>query len=449
VIYPLKDAPLRRSTLHVLADLQGSERLPRAELEHLRAQRLSRLVRHAVRHVPYYRELFREHGLHAEDVTTPADLARIPVLTKEIARSRRADLISLEQPKGHVQMLYTSGSTGEPLAVLGDPLELSYHLANQLRGKSWHGIEIGDPEVRVWHDPRAYVQPTIRSRAFWTASAFKDQLLNIRTVAATDLSAREFDEWERVVRRTRPVSIYGYAASIYFFARYLHERGGPTPHVPTVIVAAEKIQPDQKNVIAEVFDANAVEEYGSAECGVMAFECEQGRLHTSDESVILEISDPGPDGTGELLVTSLTNHSMPLIRYRLGDVAALSNETCSCGRSLGLMRHVVGRTTDYLVDARGKAVHPARLTLFLQRLEPIARYRVVQPALGRIEFVAQTTRDLTSHEVTVILRAFHEALGDDTEVTIRRVASLPLGARGKHRFLVSHVPEADRQGGWL
>jgi phenylacetate-CoA ligase len=449
VVYPLKDAPLRRSTLRLLAELQASERLPRDELEQLRAQRLARLVRHAYEHVPYYRELFRQHGLRPEDVSQPSDLARLPVLTKEIARSRRADLIATKQPKGYVQMLYTSGSTGEPLAVAGDPLELSYHLANQLRGKSWHGIEIGDPEVRIWHDPRAYVRPTFQSRAFWTASALKDRLLNIRTVAATDLSAPELDDWERVVRRVRPVAIYGYAASIYFFARYLHERGGPEPpHVPTVILAAEKIQPDQKSVVAEVFGANVVEEYGSAECGVMAFECEQGGFHTSDESFVLEVSGAGPDGTGELLVTSLTNYSMPLIRYRLGDVAALSDETCPCGRSLGLMRHVVGRTTDYLVDARGDAVHPFRLMLFLQRFEAVARYRVVQPAVGKVEFVVQTTRELAPDEVSAILRAFHEALGRDTEVTIRPVASLPLGARGKHRFLASLVPEGDRRGGW-
>lgn len=449
VVYPLKDAPLRRSTLRLLAELQASERLSRSELEQLRAQRLNRLVRHACAHVPYYRELFRKHGVRAEDVTQISDLARLPVLTKEIARSQASYLVADERANGYVQMLYTSGSTGEPLAVPGDALELSYHLANQLRGKSWHGIEVGDPEVRIWHDPRAYVRPTVRSRAFWTASALKDQLLNIRTLSATDLSERELDHWERVVRRTRPAAIYGYAASVYFFARYLRERGGPPPpRVPTVILAAEKIQPEQKQVVAEAFGARVVEEYGSAECGVMAFECEHGRLHTSDESVVLEVADAGADGTGELLVTSLTNYSMPLIRYRLGDVAALSDETCPCGRSLGIMRHVVGRTTDFLVDTSGKAVHPFRLMLVLQRFDSVARYRVVQPAVGKVEFVAQTVRELAPDEVTAIRRAFHEALGPETEVSIRRVSSLPPGVRGKHRFLESRVPDADRRGGW-
>jgi phenylacetate-coenzyme A ligase PaaK-like adenylate-forming protein len=446
VVYPLKELPLRRSTLRTLAELQATERLPRPQLEELRARRLGLLVRHACEHVPYYRDLFREQGVEPQDVRQPSDLSRLPVLRKEIARARAADLVADARPKGFLQPLYTSGSTGEPLAVLADSRELSYHLANQLRGKSWHGIEIGDAELRVWHDPRAYVRPTLRSRAFWTASALKDQLLNIRTVSATDLSEQELDRWTEVLRRIRPVSIYGYAASIYFFAQYLLERRPPDlPVVPTVILAAEKIQPHQKRVVAEAFGARVVEEYGSADCGVMAFECEHGRLHTSDESVVLEVCGAGPDGTGELLVTSLTNYAMPLIRYSLGDVVALSDETCPCGRSLGLMRDVVGRTTDFLVDARGEAVHPFRLMLFLQRIEPVTRYRVVQTAVGEVEFVAQTTRDLTSQEVVSVDQAFREALGPETAVAVRTVGSLPLGARGKHRFLESRVPETHRR----
>jgi phenylacetate-CoA ligase len=112
------------------------------------------------------------------------------------------------------------------------------------------------------------------------------------------------------------------------------------------------------------------------------------------------------------------------------------------------MKHVVGRTSDFLVDARGETVNPWRLVVFLQRFEPLGRYRIVQTAIGRVEFIAQLSREFRPEEITAILRMLHDALGRDTEVTIRRVDLLPPDPRGKHRFVTSLVADADRRGAW-
>jgi len=441
-VYPLKEAVLRRRTLAIAAELGQSERLSRDELLELQTERFGRILRHAYEHVPYYRRLFDSRGLSPEDIRSPADLPRLPILTKEIIRRHRDELTVSARPGSYVQMQYTSGSTGEPVAVPGDALELSTHLANQLRGRAWHGIEVGDDEVRVWHDPRLYARSTLSSRLFWSANAAKDRLLNIRMVAAADLSEAELLHWERTLCRSRPRVLYGYAASIFCFARYLGTRAAPPPRVETVIVTAEKILPAQKELIAEVFGARVLEEYGSAEVGVIAFECPSGGLHTSDESLVLELAETGPDGAGELLVTSLSNRVMPLIRYRIGDVVAVAREPCGCGRALGRLEQVVGRTTDYLLDAGGAAVHPFSLMLPIQRLPSIERYRVVQTGVGTVELHVQAARDLTDGETAAVRAAFADALGDGTAVAIRRFRTLPPGPRGKHRFLTSHLGSA-------
>src|SRR5436190_7676 len=263
-VYPLKEAVLRRRTLAIAAELGQTERLSRDEILELKTERFDRILRHAYEHVPYYRRLFDSRGLSPEDIRSPADLPRLPILTKEIIRRHRDELTVSARPGSYVQMQYTSGSTGEPVAVPGDALELSTHLANQLRGRAWHGIEVGDDEVRVWHDPRLYARSTLSSRLFWSANAAKDRLLNIRMVAAADLSEAELLHWERTLCRSRPRVLYGYAASIFCFARYLGTRAAPPPRVETVIVTAEKILPAQKELIAEVFGARVLEEYGGA-----------------------------------------------------------------------------------------------------------------------------------------------------------------------------------------
>jgi phenylacetate-CoA ligase len=428
----------------VLEELRESEGLPKAKLEELQGARLRRLLRHANDHVPYYRALFLEYGLDPEQVSGPADLARLPMLTKAIVRARRNELMATDRGMRHTQTAHTSGSTGEPASFVLDASEMSHRLANQLRGRSWHGVGIGAPELRVWDDPRNYVGRSFRANAFWTANAFKDRLLNVRLVPATDLSEQSLDRWEQLTRRMRPAVVYGYGSSIYCFARYLRGRGVAPEAlgVRIAIVTSEKLMPTQKQVVSEAFGAPVVEEYGSGECGVIAFECPNGVLHTSDETLALEVAaDPGPDGTGALLVTTLANYAMPLIRYRVGDLVVSSSEPCPCGRSLGVLREVLGRTTDVLVSRTGEHVHPFQLMHVLQRFDKIVRYRVVQRSLDDVELIAQVDSPLDEGEVARIRGAFRDALGEGTDVVMHYVDSIPPGPGGKHSFLVSLVSD--------
>ena len=358
----------------------------------------------------------------------------MPLLTKRQIRDRREDLIAGDRPRGYTQTAYTSGSTGEPLSVLTDAWEMSAHLANQLRGRSWYGLKVGDPELRIWQDPRASVG--LSARALRTANAVKDRLLNVRLVSAGDLSAAALARWERILRRKRPALIYGYASGIAHLARFLKERGGEVPDPKAVILTGEKITASQRELIAQVFGTNVVDEYGSVECGVLAFECPAGTLHTSDESAVLEVVDPDGDGIGELVVTSLRNYAMPLIRYRIGDLAMLSDDACPCGRTLGALT-VVGRSADIFVGPDGRAAHPFRLTHVLHRLPKLIGYQVVQRSPSLIELVAEADSPLEETELESIRDAIEEMLGPGVELRIRYVDSIPRGPGGKHRFLVN------------
>ena len=51
--------------------------------------------------------------------------------------------------------------------------------------------------------------------------------------------------------------------------------------------------------------------------------------------------DPG--AMGRVLVTTLENYLMPLVRYEIGDYAIAARGTCSCGRTLPLIGRVMER----------------------------------------------------------------------------------------------------------
>ena len=59
-----------------------------------------------------------------------------------------------------------------------------------------------------------------------------------------------------------------------------------------------------------------------------------------------------PGELGQVLVTDLLNLAMPLIRYRIGDMAIYDETPCKCGRSLPRLKKVAGRVTDFLVGRR-------------------------------------------------------------------------------------------------
>ena len=61
-------------------------------------------------------------------------------------------------------------------------------------------------------------------------------------------------------------------------------------------------------------------------------------------------------GEGRILVTNLHNYAMPFIRYDIGDVGALSDKACPCGRGLPLLAKLTGRTTDFIRTRSGGVI---------------------------------------------------------------------------------------------
>jgi phenylacetate-CoA ligase len=105
--------------------------------------------------------------------------------------------------------------------------------------------------------------------------------------------------------------------------------------------------------------------YGSQEALAIATGCAEQRMHVSQPNYLVEIVEPGTDrvigdtGTGELVLTMLTDGIKPLVRYRTGDLVSIRRNDCGCNRP-GDVVEVHGRVADTLRLA-GEQVHPAQL----------------------------------------------------------------------------------------
>jgi len=148
-----------------------------------------------------------------------------------------------------------------------------------------------------------------------------------------------------------------------------------------------------------------------------------------------------PSERGEIVCTTLINHAMPLIRYRIRDVGVSVEEQCSCGITLPLMKIMEGRADDFLVATDGRIIPP---TVFFpypfENVEGIRQFRVIQERRDKltIQLVAKETF-LSNEVLEKARREIHKLFGEDMQVESKIVSKIERDSSGKLRKIISHV----------
>lgn len=131
--------------------------------------------------------------------------------------------------------------------------------------------------------------------------------------------------------------------------------------MPFARVGGEQLYDFQRTEIESYLGARAINSYGCTETGALAGECPAGSLHVYADHVHVEIfNGDSPAGIGELgdlVVTSLRNTAMPLVRYRVGDRGRLSPERCRCGLPQPVVADLQARLEDRHTAADGRSHH--------------------------------------------------------------------------------------------
>ena len=118
----------------------------------------------------------------------------------------------------------------------------------------------------------------------------------------------------------------------------------------------------------------------STEFKEIAHECAYGRYHINFESVYVETEAEDDQTTPRLLVTSLVNKAMPLIRFDIGDYAKLGHDACACGRESPYLIDIAGREAEFLQLADGRRLSPYLLTTAVETAPGLVKYQFVQHA---------------------------------------------------------------------
>ncbi|WP_348732560.1 AMP-binding protein [Rheinheimera texasensis] len=436
-LFPLHERLKKHDTVAIFRQLEQSQWQSPQQLEAAQQQRLQAFIRRISTEVPYYRDLLTRLGLKASDIQSRADLVKLPFLDKATIRAHSE---SLKNPQATlVRPFTTGGSSGTPLTFLLGNERISHDVAEKWRATRWWGVDIGDKEIVAWGSP-------IELNKQDKVKIWRDKLFRSHLIPAFDLTEAKMLGFIEQIRAIQPAMLFGYPSVFHLIAKTAqqHDIDLTGLGIKVVFVTSERLYPYQRELIEQVFRAPVANGYGGRDAGFIAHQCPAGSMHLSVEDIIVEIIDrdgnPLPPGqSGEIVVTHLATSDFPFVRYRTGDIAALSDKVCSCGRGLPVLENIEGRSTDFVVASNGTMMHGLALIYVIRELHGISNFKIVQESLThtRVQLVlengdAPALADKVRHGLTA-------RLGADVEISIEWVDQIAAEASGKYRYVISKV----------
>jgi phenylacetate-CoA ligase len=435
---------IRRSARDIYLELKQTEHLPAEELRTLQLYKLQRLIQHAYVHVPYYRDAMQAAGVRPHDIESLDDLRRLPLLDKDdVRKNLYFGLFADNHRKREMHKISTSGSTGEPFTTYGDRYQLEVRFATTLRQLEWTGWRFGDRSARLWH------QTIGMSRTQIIRERVDSWFMRRIFIPAFEIKPDNLEGFIERIRAHKPVLVDGYAESLNFLATYVREGGRPGFKPKAMMSSAQALPDNVRRSIEEGFQTQVFDKYGSREFSGIAYQCEASSdHHVMDESYIVELLVDGrpaqPGEIGEVVITDLNNFSVPMIRYRIGDLASAvdEREPCPCGRELSRIGRIEGRTAAIVHCANGAWIPSAFFLHFFKDYEYLIRhFQIHQEERGSFVLKIVKNRQFTDVEFAHVLRELHNFTGDETEIEIEFVDEIPMVRTGKRSPVVSTVRE--------
>jgi phenylacetate-CoA ligase len=424
----------------LVGELRDLQRASAEEVGVAQRSKLTRLLVHAAAHVPFYRSTLAEAGVIDGGTVHLEAFERLPLLDKATIRSRFEDLRSTDANTRRPHTNTSGGSTGEPLKFLQDEATDRWKTATKLLFDEWTGYRRGEPFAILWGASRDLSDTSLTTR-------IGTYLRNELALNAYLMPESVMDRYLAELNAFRPRLILAYAQSIYQLALHAERTGHPITPPRAVMTSATNLEPEMRTTIERVFGAPVFDRYGSREVGDIA--CENGDgggLVVCPVTHYLEVVDQDgrvvPDGTpGELVVTLLTNYSMPLIRYRIGDAGTLGPASGSV--AWPRLTQVLGRVTDIFYTAAGDQVYGGYFTRLFYGKYWVAQFQVVQESHTHVvvRVVPQGTVEAATidSERLRVTRAIQDAMGQDCRVEFLIVDAIEVGPTGKRRYTISKV----------
>jgi len=395
--------------LALLFQLEQSQWLAPAELAERQFRQLDVLAEFLWQNSPFYRECLSAAAWIPGRRFDAALWRELPILKRATLQSCRTRLIVENSPKAHGRPVEyaTTGSLGMPVRGLGNELTSFFASALIARNHLWQRRDLSGKfaAIRSKVESRSHADwGRVESACFVTGPA---AVLNSSVEVDSQLDWLQGEAPDYLL--THPVNL----RSLLIRAR---ERAVRVPSLRELSTFGAMLPVDLRALAREVWQLPMSDIYSSEEFGNIALQCPEnpGTYHVQAENLLVEIVDENgaPCAAGEIgrvLVSTLHNFTMPLLRYEIGDYAQ-AGAPCTCGRGLPVLARIAGRRRNMLRLSGGRSYWPS---FPYEAIRPIAEFRQIQiiqhevdtleVRLVRAEPLSRETEQLLSAKLCEVL----------------------------------------------
>ncbi len=411
--------------------LKKTDKSSLSELIAYQNEHLNKIIEYSYNSIPYYRKLFDKLHLHPSDIKTVKDLNKLPILTKKDIIKNRDDFYPVNGFAKYID-ISTGGSTGEPLKFRISKLNSDMSFAILLRGWGFSDYIIGDKIAVIAGGSLMGKKLSLKNR-------LKYYILNFRSYPSYGMDEDLLKIYVSDMIKWQPNYIRGYASSVFLLAQYIHNNNLQNNfHLKGIFTTSEMLFKNQRDFISDIFEVDVYDTYGLNDGGITAFECKMHNgMHIDMERGILEVVDKYNkniyEQEGRILATTLTEFSMPLIRYDTGDIGISSQDKCDCGCERPLLKQLKGRVTDTL-KLNGKFIGGPVITVLMGKTNTL-QYQFVQLESNKLLIKILKGEAYTKKDEDFIRESVVSHIGEII-IIFEYVNSFHVDSGKKHKFII-------------
>jgi len=247
------------------------------------------------------------------------------------------------------------------------------------------------------------------------------------------------DQYIDQLQKDRPHTVKGLTTYLFQIAKRLLQRSDVTLNVPAIRPLGSGASPLMRQTIESAFNGRFYDDYGSAELGPIAFACKTGNgMHVFANQFIVEVVNENgeavPKGqTGEVVVTDLVNHAMPLFRYRIGDLGRIHEGPCGCGNPAPRIE-IEGRIQDSVRTSNGQRETSRQIAELMYAQPDLDQFQLVEKRNGAFELLVVASHgcelDKSKYQKLMV-----EVLGGRQRIQVRNVRTILPESSGKFRWV--------------
>lgn len=382
---------------------------------------LRALLTYCKDYIPFYQPFLK--NLSLDEITAENLKDILPIIDKSIVQSQ-ADSFITQHPNHRKQLLklHTSGSSGSPLTVYATKESRKANYANYQQILSIYNCDYRDRST------------TFAGRILFNEVGNRpdryDFYNQTQYLSSYFISESSIHDYIRTLNSWQPKFIDSYPSAILSLVSLAKHNNLSLNFSPKfVLTSSENLSDAARTTIEEFFSAPVIDHYGCTEMAISA-------ISTGSSYYIFPLYsivefEPAFEDFYSVITTGLLNFGMPLLRYRIGDLAQgiVSNHQFA---------RVAGRADDIILTPSGKQI--GRMDPAFKGVNGIIESQIIQTDLNKLKVLIVCDKDaFNENDKTTLIHNINTRTNNEMDISIEKINEIPRGSNGKFKSVVSKI----------